>query len=70
MAWRVLLVRMPSSTDQDNNEMETHIETGASALLFLSSIPRAGKGLIPAILAVTSAGTGFYYGKTVYNLRA
>ncbi|TFK39955.1 transmembrane proteins 14C-domain-containing protein [Crucibulum laeve] len=42
---------------------------GASALLFLSSLPRARKGPIPAILAITSAGAGFYYGKTVYNLR-
>ncbi|KAF9054436.1 transmembrane proteins 14C-domain-containing protein, partial [Panaeolus papilionaceus] len=41
---------------------------GASALLFLSSVPRAGKGPIPALLSVTSATTGFYYGNTLYNL--
>ncbi|TFK74937.1 hypothetical protein BDN72DRAFT_758698, partial [Pluteus cervinus] len=42
---------------------------GASALLFLSSIPRVKKGPIPAVLALTSAGAGAYYGKTVYALR-
>ncbi|KAN0138199.1 Transmembrane proteins 14C domain containing protein [Lactarius tabidus] len=47
------------------------IETalGASALLFLSSIPRAAKGPIPALLTVTSTAAGAYYGKTIYNLR-
>ncbi|KAF9480513.1 hypothetical protein BDN70DRAFT_832647 [Pholiota conissans] len=42
---------------------------GASALLFLSSIPRAAKGPIPAVLSVTSAVTGLYYGKTVIAVR-
>ncbi|PFH51949.1 hypothetical protein AMATHDRAFT_74638 [Amanita thiersii Skay4041] len=42
---------------------------GASALLLISSLPRVAKGPIPAILAVTSATAGFYYGKRVYNLR-
>ncbi|KAF8661311.1 hypothetical protein AX16_001409 [Volvariella volvacea WC 439] len=42
---------------------------GASALLFLSSIPRVAKGPIPATLAITSAGAGLYYGKTLLNLR-
>ncbi|KAJ3517764.1 hypothetical protein NLJ89_g313 [Agrocybe chaxingu] len=41
---------------------------GASALLFLSSVPRFSKGPVPAILTITSAGTGLYYGQTVYNL--
>ena len=45
------------------------IKKGASALLFLSSIPRVTKGPIPAMLTVTSAVTGAYYGKTIYNLR-
>ena len=43
---------------------------GASALLFLSSAPRAAKGPVPAMLTVTSALAGSYYGKSVYNLRA
>jgi len=42
---------------------------GASALLFLSSLPRVAKGPVPATLALTSAAAGFYYGKTVYKLR-
>ncbi|KAF8637661.1 hypothetical protein AX17_002729 [Amanita inopinata Kibby_2008] len=42
---------------------------GASALLLLSSLPRFAKGPVPAILTVTSATAGFYYGKTLYNLR-
>ncbi|KAF8889355.1 transmembrane proteins 14C-domain-containing protein [Infundibulicybe gibba] len=41
---------------------------GASALLFLSSLPRVKKGPVPAILAITSATTGAYYGKTLYSL--
>jgi len=49
------------------NGLETAL--GASALLLLSSIPRVTKGPIPALLTVTSAATGVYYGKTVYNLR-
>jgi len=42
---------------------------GASALLFLSSLPRVTKGPVPVTLALTSAAAGFYYGKTVYKLR-
>ncbi|KAL1941293.1 hypothetical protein VTO73DRAFT_7505 [Trametes versicolor] len=42
---------------------------GASALLLLSSAPRAAKGPVPAVLTATSAVTGYYYGKTVYALR-
>ncbi|KAI0629370.1 transmembrane proteins 14C-domain-containing protein [Trametes polyzona] len=42
---------------------------GASALLFLSSAPRAAKGPVPAVLTATSAVAGLYYGKTVYALR-
>lgn len=39
---------------------------GASALLFLSSAPRAAKGPVPALLTATSAVTGLYYGNTVW----
>jgi len=42
---------------------------GASSLLLLSSLPRVTKGPIPIVLAVTAAGSGFYYGKTLYGLR-
>lgn len=42
---------------------------GASALLLVSSLPRVTKGPVPIILALTSAGAGAYYGKTLYNLR-
>ncbi|KAA1469068.1 hypothetical protein DENSPDRAFT_834599 [Dentipellis sp. KUC8613] len=42
---------------------------GASAILLLSSAPRFAKGPVPALLTVTSAVTGAYYGQTVYNLR-
>jgi len=42
---------------------------GASNLLLLSSLPRVTKGLIPIVLAVTAAGTGVYYGKTLYAIR-
>ncbi|KAJ3536082.1 hypothetical protein NMY22_g6192 [Coprinellus aureogranulatus] len=49
-----------------NNGIEGAL--GASALLLLSSIPRVAKGPVPLVLAVTSASTGFYYGKTLYNL--
>lgn len=45
------------------------IPIGASALLFLSSAPRAMKGPIPAMLTATSAITGAYYGSTIYNIR-
>ncbi|RDX40547.1 hypothetical protein OH76DRAFT_1366074, partial [Lentinus brumalis] len=43
---------------------------GASALLLLSSLPRATKGPVPAVLTATSAVSAYYYGKTVYALRA
>ncbi|EJD07607.1 uncharacterized protein FOMMEDRAFT_16251 [Fomitiporia mediterranea MF3/22] len=43
---------------------------GASAILLLSSAPRAGKGPVPAMLTATSALAGAYYGKTVYNVRS
>ncbi|KDR80580.1 hypothetical protein GALMADRAFT_60688, partial [Galerina marginata CBS 339.88] len=43
---------------------------GASAVLLLSSLPRFSKGPIPAMLTITSASAGFYYGNTVYNLRS
>ncbi|KAL5492444.1 hypothetical protein ACEPAI_3891 [Sanghuangporus weigelae] len=39
----------------------------ASAILFLSSAPRAVKGPVPASLTVASALVGAYYGKTVYS---
>ena len=45
------------------------IQLGASALLLLSSLPRVTKGPIPIVLAVTAAGTGVYYGKTIYAIR-
>ncbi|TFK26253.1 hypothetical protein FA15DRAFT_667749 [Coprinopsis marcescibilis] len=50
-----------------NNGIEGAL--GASALLFLSSLPRVAKGPVPAILAVTAATSGVYYGKTLYNIR-
>lgn len=43
---------------------------GASALLLLSSLPRAAKGPVPAILTVTSAVSALYYGKTYLALRS
>ena len=43
---------------------------GASALLLLSSLPRAAKGPVPAVLTVTSAVSALYYGKTVLALRS
>ncbi|KAJ3485801.1 hypothetical protein NLI96_g4685 [Meripilus lineatus] len=36
---------------------------GASAVLFLSSAPRAAKGPVPAVLTAASALSGVYYGK-------
>ena len=41
----------------------------ASAILFLSSVPRLSKGPIPTGLALASAGAGAYYGNTWYMLR-
>ncbi|KZV63179.1 hypothetical protein PENSPDRAFT_219932 [Peniophora sp. CONT] len=48
------------------------IETaiGASAVLLLSSAPRFAKGPVPAMLTVTSAVAGTYYGSVFYNLRS
>ncbi|KAI0730708.1 hypothetical protein C8Q76DRAFT_690745 [Earliella scabrosa] len=43
---------------------------GASALLLLSSLPRAAKGPVPAVLSVTSAASALYYGKTVLAVRS
>ncbi|KAH8075848.1 transmembrane proteins 14C-domain-containing protein, partial [Cristinia sonorae] len=42
---------------------------GASALLLLSSAPRAAKGPVPALLTVTSAASTYYYGSTFLALR-
>jgi hypothetical protein len=42
---------------------------GASAILFLSSAPRSLKGPVPAILTLTSAVAGGYYGNVFYSLR-
>lgn len=42
---------------------------GASTLLLLSSLPRMAKGPVPAVLAISSAVVGAYYGKTLYVLR-
>ncbi|KAG9018412.1 hypothetical protein FRB93_000115 [Tulasnella sp. JGI-2019a] len=41
---------------------------GASVILFLSSIPRVRKGPVPAVLAVTAAGSAAYYGNTLRQL--
>ncbi|TDL24078.1 hypothetical protein BD410DRAFT_786772 [Rickenella mellea] len=49
------------------NGLETAL--GASAILLLSSAPRAAKGPIPAVLTATSAAAGLYYGRTVWALR-
>jgi uncharacterized membrane protein (UPF0136 family) len=45
------------------------VALGASALLFLSSIPRFAKGPVPKILTTTSAVTAFYYGRLVLASR-
>ncbi|KAK7056268.1 hypothetical protein VNI00_002821 [Paramarasmius palmivorus] len=42
---------------------------GASAILFLSSLPRARKGPVPAILTATSTASAVYYGRLFFNLR-
>lgn len=47
----------------------TSTSAAASALLLLSSLPRVTKGPVPIILSATSATTGAYYGKLLYNLR-
>lgn len=43
---------------------------GASALLLASSLPRARKGPVPALLSATSAASLAYYGKTVSGVVA
>jgi hypothetical protein len=55
---------MPTAESSAN---ATHV--GASALLFLSSLPRIAKGPVPATLAVTAALSGVYYGRTFVALR-
>jgi len=47
-----------------------HFSIGASAILFLSSIPRVAKGPVPAALTVLSAAAGAYYYPTVRTLQA
>ncbi|KAG8827809.1 hypothetical protein FRC19_000314 [Serendipita sp. 401] len=42
---------------------------GASAILFLSSLPRVAKGPVPAILTLLSAASGTYYYQTVKALQ-
>ena len=41
----------------------------ASAVLFLSSIPRFAKGPVPKGLTLTSAATAFYYARLVFGAR-
>ncbi|PVG04656.1 hypothetical protein CPB86DRAFT_8606 [Serendipita vermifera] len=43
---------------------------GASAILFLSSLPRFAKGPVPALLTVLSAVSGAYYYPTVKALQS
>lgn len=38
--------------------------SGASAILLLSSAPRAMKGPVPAVLTVAATASTYYYGKT------
>lgn len=40
-----------------------------SAASFLSAAPRAGKGLIPPTLTITSAVAVIYYGEVSHDLR-
>ncbi|KNZ75085.1 hypothetical protein J132_04569 [Termitomyces sp. J132] len=42
----------------------------ASALLLLSSLPRATKGPVPATLALLALGAGTYYGRAYFALRS
>lgn len=51
------------------SHIQCHLYIAASAVLFLSSVPRAAKGPIPATLTVASAGAGAYYGNAWYGLR-
>ena len=39
----------------------------ASAILFLSSVPRAAKGPVPAALSVLGAAVGYYYRKAYFS---
>ncbi|KAG8691000.1 hypothetical protein FRC09_011771 [Ceratobasidium sp. 395] len=41
----------------------------ASIILFLSSVPRARKGPVPLMLAITGAASAAYYAKVVYDFR-
>jgi len=43
---------------------------GASAILFLSSLPRVAKGPVPLALTVLSAASGAYYFQTVRALQS
>ena len=58
-----------SPVSSSENTHSCVMQPGASALLLISSLPRVTKGPIPIILAVTAAGTGAYYGKTLYAIR-
>ncbi|ESK97780.1 hypothetical protein Moror_17345 [Moniliophthora roreri MCA 2997] len=42
---------------------------GASAILFLSSLPRARKGPVPATLTVTATASAIYYGRLFLQMR-
>ena len=59
-----------SFRDAPYQRCSTHLTSGASALLLLSSLPRATKGPVPAVLTVTSAASAYYYGKTVLATRS
>jgi len=41
---------------------------GASVLLAISSLPRARKGPVPAVLTIAGAAAASYYGKTLRDL--
>ncbi|KAG6817551.1 hypothetical protein H0H87_007519 [Tephrocybe sp. NHM501043] len=41
----------------------------ASALLLVSSLPRATKAPVPAVLALLALTSGTYYGRAYYALR-
>ncbi|KAI0258934.1 hypothetical protein BC834DRAFT_670409 [Gloeopeniophorella convolvens] len=42
---------------------------GASALLLATSLPRAARGPVPAMITLMATATGAYYAQTVYNMR-
>jgi hypothetical protein len=50
-------------------KLSDDLATGASAILFLSSVPRVAKGPIPLTLTISSASAALYYGKLYANLR-